>query len=519
MPYIAPPSDSFLQHIPTRNDLPNETEAHLLLLDQLTIIRTFISGQTTDSPLFSHLPNAYIFICEFIGQEYEYYYLSPEFQEGHLFNSGSPLYSLLAKQLTISKENPLTARDKFIFINQFDQFIAQHAEELKPLFLSVTLEQLQKNIQQVLRHLLEILASEIAKIVNAVPTEEAVTNYLATLADVYMQKKKLQLDQSWLPAFFTTPDPDHLRYAQLAKLISTIQSKKILPDSMTRSHEIKLGLSIFIAKKIGGNYRFFSPTNSTLFDENNKMMNSETVKKLVPQQALQCLSAFRSLINSYEERTKLDELAKEHFKEKNLLLHMDIELNKISAAIEEMEKQLGVEKCNWPVTTALGNVGETVCAAPGYALGWVLGPLVSKTEPFHAAKITVGTAMANSARVLFQLNSTGLFKYVMGDMLIDSTISRVLALILQELGKKVGFCAGTAIGFVVDCSYKGVRELCMQVLHPSDQNSIQLCPVDRELVEQLLLLSPEFLLTKEQQQICYTQGLETACVPTKTPFK
>lgn len=525
MTFTLPAFDALSQPFPDRNTFKNETEAYLLLADQLAEIHEFISSQSTTTNA-NELTYAYVYYLEYINQEYEPYYISPEFQIGYLFNSGSPFYSFLAKQLTITKENPLNARDKFIFLSQFKEFISKHAKELEPKLKSVTVEQLQKQTDLMITHLLEIMAADIAKIVNAVPTEESVTEHLATLLDRYEKLKKAKYDSSWLPGFFISQNPNRIVYAQLAKLISTIQCKEnnVLSDSMARTHQFKLGILLFIVKELGNECWFPSwlrEPRSVLHGESKKDLNAETIQNLKPKQALQCLSAFRSLISSNEERTKLDELARATFKEKNTLTYIDIELDKICASIETMETALRTElniDTNWPVTKAFGNAGEKVGAAPGYAMGWIMGPLISKTEPFHNAKISVGTVMANSARTLLQLNSSSLFTFVMGDMFIDSTISRVLALILQEVGRHAGFCIGSAFGFGVDCSYKSVHALGTHLLQYSDSHPIEMRNVDREFVQCLLLLSPQFLSEKEQAQIRYAQGSEDTYVPTKTPF-
>lgn len=516
MHYTSPEFSELLQNIPNKTLLADETPPHLLLADQLAIIIEFISEQekansNNQKELVSNLVGAHIYYLEIISQEYHFH--SPELKKGYIYDSGSPLYSFIAKALNITEKNKLTARDKFIFLIKFNQFITQKSSELETQLKPVSgnIIELQNKIKKMLNNLLYILTNDIAIIVNAVPTEKAVTKHMHDLSDDYQLEKATQ-GNGWYSYFFPA-DKSHAMLTQLAQLISNIQceDESLLPvNVMTRSQRIKMGLLKYISKKVEKEYWIRSATNSVLYRKNKKILNSHSVENLNPSQTLACLSAFHSFINSNDERAKLEKAAREHFKENNLLENIDAVLNLLCNHLIEMEKELeNATSTNWPATKTMSAMGMILGAAPSYGFGTIIGNTVSDTQASLHAKTAVGAAASNIATAVFQFSpSASYFSFVMGDFLIRSTLTRAFAKLFEFVGMAVGGVAGGLIGFTFDLTYKGLREVCKRLLNYCDENPIQMRNADREFIQCLLELPPDIFSDEKQNQILYTQGLE-----------
>lgn len=510
MPYTAPELDALLQNIPTKDSLPQETLAYLKLADQLTILIEFIAAQKksnhNDSELLASLIGAHIFCLEMINQEY--YLHSPELKKGYIYDSGSPLYSFITKGLNISAENPLMPRDKLIFLTKFHQFITRHSAELETLQPTpIVIKELQLKIEKLLENCLSILTTHIANIVNAVPTEKSISAHMEKLPDNYKERKEKAKSTSWF-SFFNEENPKRIVLAQLAQLISTIKCEDeslLSDDEMTRSQRIKLGMLLFITKSLSNECWFFSP-KSDLYDESKNILNSTIKDNLSPQQTLACLSAFRNLISAPEERSKLEQAAREYFKEKNLLKNIDIELNKICEEVSKMEKAIDLGNSNWPATKMLGSAGVLLGAAPGYGLGTALGYTVGETENTQLAKSAVGSAVTSVGKAFFLSNSIGYFSFYMGDFLIKSTLTRAFAKLFELAGMAMVGGAGVLIGVTIDLSYLGLRAACNHFLNYCKENPTLMRNADQELINCLLDLPSHLFSEEKHHKITYAQG-------------
>lgn len=513
MQYKAPLYDVVLQNIPQKSLLFDETQPHLTLADQLTVIIEYFAaqGKPLDKKSFQSLLGAHVYCLETISQEY--YVHSPEYKKGYIYNSGSPLYSFIMKSLNITPENPLTARDKLIFLNKFDQFITKNAEELDALLKPLTVKELKLKMKDMLNNCLVALTENIAELINSIPTEKVMTERMAKLPEDYHQKKTLQ-SQGWFSYFVTNyfyaENQDRIRLAQLAELIANIQceDEHDLPSNvMTRSQRIKIGMLLYITKSIENEYWIRSAFNSSLYASSKTILNTQNLNVT---QTLACLSAFHSLINSHEERTKLEKAAREHFKEKNLLENIDITLKTLGDALIEMETAIeNSTTTNWPATKALSNIGKMFGAAPGYGMGLLTGYTIGETQSTQLAKNAIGAAATQMATAVFQSTSAGYFSFAMGDFLIKSTLTRAFAKLFEFVGMTMGGVAGGLIGFFVfDLSYKSFSQICRRCLNYCDANPIQMRNADRELLECLSELSPDLFSEEKQNKILYVQGLE-----------
>lgn len=505
MPYTAPAFEALLENITKKSLFPNETESRLLLAEQLATITQFVikMPNNTANELPSQLIGANIYFLEMISQEY--YVHSPEFKEGYIYNSGSPLYSFIAKGLNVTAENPLTPEDKLIFLNDFYQFTTENADQLE------ILPTLQTNIKNMLTNLIYALTAHIANIVNAVPTEKAITVHMDQLPEEYQQQKVAQ-SNSWF-SYFIKPNENRILFTQLAKLISKIECEDethLPPNVLARSQRIKMGLLKFIAITIENEYWIRSAYNSKLYSECKKVLNAYSVENLDASQTIACFAAFRSFINSYEERQKLERAARQHFKKDNVLENIDDILDSMSRQLEVMIKKLtAATHSNWPATQAMANIGMIVGSVPGYALGNVLSYALSQSEIPRQAKTVVGTTAANIATAVFQSTSAGYFSFVMGDFLIKSILSRALAKLLETIGKTVGGAIGGAIGYVFfDLTYECFLAIGSRFLNYCDAHPKQIRDADRRFVKCLLTLPRDLFSQDKQMQIRYAEGVE-----------
>ncbi len=505
MPYSAPTLAMLLQNIPSQDMFPDETPSHLLLADQLTTFTQFISEEEkkqngNSDELTASLIGARVCFLEIISQEY--YFHSPELKLGYIYNSGSPFYSFMSKGLNITAENPLSTRDKFIYLVKFNQFILKKNPELEI--------QLRPQIKMIFTHLLYALTANIETIVNAVPTEKAITKHMYESTDQYQHEKALQ-SNSWTSYFFP-PSKEHLMLTQLERLISTIEceDESLIPSNiMTRSQRIKLGLSTYITKKIEKKYWIRSATNSVLYSNTKKLLNSNSIENLDSAQKLACLSAFHSFISSHDERSKLETTARKYFKENNLLENIDTLLNSMCKNLDEMENELeNTSSTNWPATKAMCAAGVILGSAPSYGLGSVIGLTVSESQYSNLPKTAIGTTVSNLATAVFQSNSAGYFSFVMGDFLIKSTLTRAFAKLFEFIGMTIGGVAGGLIGFTFDLTYKGLREVCKRLLNYCDDNPVQMRNADRELIQSLLDLPDDLFAEEKQNKILYALGNE-----------
>src|SRR5580700_2366932 len=133
MTYILPHLSEILTvHLIDLKSL-NENPERLKLATMLTKMSNLIeiqnqSGDSNKEELCASLVGAYMYCLESIAQEYHLH--SPEFKNGYMYNSGSPLYSILAKVLKLCATNQMTTRERLIYINKFHQFIEKHKDSV-----------------------------------------------------------------------------------------------------------------------------------------------------------------------------------------------------------------------------------------------------------------------------------------------------------------------------------------------------------------------------------------------------
>ncbi len=493
MPYISPELDVLLKHIPSSL----EAKPHQELADQLTVILQLISSQEKrDKETLSQVVGANIYFYELIGPEIK----------GYFYNSSSALYSFIGTGLNLSAKNTLSERDKLIALNKFYKFITDNSVQLAPLLKSITIDELQKKIKKVLSGLLDAIPYEISKIARAIPTEQSIKQHMKKLPEEYKKIKTAQ-NNSWLGLLFSYINKNHVLLTQLALLVGSIEcddDKQLSPDTMTRSQRITLGLLLYMTATIEATYWVRSAYNSTLYTMCKEILNSE----LDAAQALACLSAFRSFINSHEERGKLEIAARDYFQKDNLLVNIDAELVPICNKLLEMEAALekNANTTNWPATKAMSAAG-VILGSAGYGLGSALGYAISETEVTNAAKTSVGVAATSMATAIFQSTSAGYFAFAVGDFIIKCTLTRAFAKIFEFVAIAMGGLAGGAIGFTFDLSYKGLREISKRLLNYCDEHPEQMRNVDREFVQCLLEL-PHDLFPAVQDQIRYAKGVD-----------
>src|SRR3990167_8135657 len=123
MSYTLPTLDEILTlgkliDINHQNEDPERIKLAAILAKISDLIETLSQSETTNKEeLRASLVGAYMYCLEAIGEKY--YLHSPEFKNGYIYNSGSPLYSALANVLKINTTNPVTARERLIYINKF----------------------------------------------------------------------------------------------------------------------------------------------------------------------------------------------------------------------------------------------------------------------------------------------------------------------------------------------------------------------------------------------------------------
>lgn len=505
MPYTALETEALLQNIPTQDILSAETSPHLQLADQFTTIIQFIAEQKksmNEKTLRTTLIGTHVFFCETISQEY--YVHSPEFKVGYLYSSGSPFFSFIAKGINF---NDMSAQEKLFYLNKFHQFITKQAAELEALKPKpIAVKELLSNIEKLLEYLLYILTNTIEKLLNAIPTEQSISSNMDNLLEKYQEEKKIQLNNSWC-SLFIYENKDHLLVAQLAKLIAGIPCDKLIPPAiMTLSHQIKLGMLLLIIETIGPTYWIRSATNSKLFDEAQKIISSKNLK---PELVQESLAAFRNYISSHENRIKLNELAWEKLKDKNLLKNINTELDKICEKVKKIETRFDPACSKGSATQTLSVVGMTVGAAPGYAIGSLVGLAASEDPSLNLTKATIGAVTSNICQMA---NPAGYVSFVMGDIIVRSTLSRLFAKLLEKigmgLGYGIGYGAGSLIDYSVEYSYRGFRKLSHLFLNYCDEHPTLLDEEDRKFIQCLQEL-PEGLFSKEKEnKILHTQGIK-----------
>jgi len=496
-----------------------ENAERLKLAEMLVKISNLIESQnqlesSSKEELRASLVGAYMYGLESIAQEY--YLHSPEFKSGYMYNSGSPLYSALEKILKLDAANQITARECLIYINKFYQFIEKNKDDIDGQ------QQLLTNVKTMLDKQLNLLTNKIAKTVNAIPTEKAVTRNMDQLPENYAQKKVIAHNNSW---FGIKENKSRIFLTQLAKAISTIkcqEEENLPPNVFTRSQRIKMGAVLYITSSIANEYYIRSPNNSILYAECRKLLNAPNEDNLDETQRLACLTAFKSYIEDHSARGAIEDFGLTHFKTReqlktdktlhekdiNLLEHIDPILENIAKQIALMQDSLNKSLISkWPVTTSFATVGMILGAIPGYGVGSALGLDLSDGQSARPLKKTIGQGIGRLATAYFGTTSLiGYFAFLAGDFIVASSLSRAFAKVFEVVGMAAGGVVGGAVGFTFELTYKGLREVCIQYLDFYDHHPDQMRNADVELIRCLLELPPEIFALEKQNQIKYSLG-------------
>jgi hypothetical protein len=521
MTYILPHLSEILTvHLIDLKSL-NENPERLKLATMLTKMSNLIeiqnqSGDSNKEELCASLVGAYMYCLESIAQEYHLH--SPEFKNGYMYNSGSPLYSILAKVLKLCATNQMTTRERLIYINKFHQFIEKHKDSVDEQLKVDNLNHVQLliNIRSILIKQLNLLTNKIAKTVNAIPTEKAITIHMEKLPQNYSQKKAAAHSQSW---FGISENRSRIFLTQLVQAISTIkcqEEENLPPHIFTRSQRIKMGALLYITSSIANEYYIRSPNNSVLYTECRNLLNAPKEDNLDETQRLACLNAFKSYIEDHTARGVIEDFGLTHFKtdktlherEINLLVNIDTVLENIARQIDSMQASLNKSLMSqWPLTTTFATIGMILGAVPGYGVGSAIGLDLSEGQSSHPYSKSIGQGVGRLATAYFGRTSlTGYFAFLAGDFIIASTLSRAFAKVFEVVGMAAGGVVGGAVGFTFELTYKGLREACIRYLEFYDHHPDQMRNADAELIRCLLELPPELFSLEKQNRIKYSLG-------------
>ncbi len=502
----------------------NEKPGRLKLAAMLAKISNLIEIQdqsegSNKEALCASLVGAYIYCLESIGQEYHLH--SPEFKNGYIYNSGSPLYSTLAKILKLHASNQVTTRERLIYLNKFYQFIEKNRDRVDEQLKDDNLNhaQLLINVRSMLIKQLNLLTNTIAKTVNAIPTEKAITAHMEKLPENYNQKKAKAHSQSW---FGVRNNRNRIFLAQLAQAVSTIkchEEEDLPPNVFARSQRIKMGALLYITSSIANEYYLRSPNNSVLYTECRNLLNASNEDNLDETQRLACLTAFKSYIEDHTARGAIEDFGLTHFKSReqlntdktlhkrdvNLLENIDPALENIAKQIESMQESLNKSILSqWPLTTTFATIGMILGAVPGYGVGSTFRLELSEGSSYSKS---IGQGVGRLATVYFgRASLRGYFTFLVSDFIIDSTLSRAFAKVFEVVGMAAGGVVGGAVGFTFELTYKGLREVCIRYLDFYDHHPDQMRNADAELIRCLLELPPELFSLENQNRIKYSLG-------------
>lgn len=464
--------------------------------------------QTPDADqeaLHRQLMGAYVMALETIKHEYRLH--SPQYSEGRVYSSGSRLYSQIRNLLKIDKDHKLHSRERLLYANEFHKLLTQENFSNKDF----DQEAYAKATHPVLQRLLVRLTNPVAKVVNAIPTEESLSKHMKNMPEGYISGKAEANTKNWF--FKSKPNPSRMFLTQLARAVSCLECDDDvnLPEgSFTRSQRIKMGMLLYIQKKIANSYTVRSPTNSVLYNQSNKVQNSEKEPNLTEAQQLACLTAFKSYIDDHSIRGELETFGRQQFGGASLLGNIDSNLEAVSNGIDGMQHDLRHNLLkNWPATRTGATIGAILGAAPGYGVGSVIGWMSAESVSVRPLTDRVGSGLNGVATMIMGPGpATGYYCHLTGDFIVGSTLSRAFAKVFEVVGMGVGGTAGGAVGFTFDLTHKALQKMCENYLNYYDHHPDEMRLADKELVKCLLELPPEIFADEQKYQIKYTAGME-----------
>ena len=473
-----------------------------------------------ETELYQGLLGACMYCMDSIHQEY--YLHSPSYHNGYIYDSGSPLYSLLSKTLDNRKDNEIIARDKLIYINKFHQMAEKQSDAIDAKYSDKDkfAEDLRIKIRDILRVELKALSHKLENVVNAIPTEKAMTKHMEELPAKY-KEEKAKSQTGYLSYFQPGQNPNRNFFSQLVEAIATIKCDNDEVDQLNiipHSQLIKMGAMLYISYVIDNEYYIRSSDNSVFKKLCMKVLNIPSIDSMRNEHKLAAVSAFlnhlkgQSDINGKQVSTVkfLQQYGATHYKDKSELNYFDAKLVNIEKTIIKFQSSIGaVTVCNWPATATLASVGMIIGAAPGYGVGSFVGTTVAATQPTLPAKTGVGQGFGNLATVVYGgATSAGYFAFIAGDFIVGSMITRAFAKMFEFVGVIIGGATGGLIGFTVDLSWKGLNNLCKYCLDVHEIHPELMKDVDIELIKAIMELPKELFPEDKQLQISYAQGLE-----------
>ena len=473
---------------------------------------------TEQEKSFAYLGIWIMMLCEIEQNSW----LNPTYKPRPFLSTGSTLYQIILDALNVTEENQLTDEDKLIYLTKLYQFTKAHKEELLSAFQKqhTDFSLLQNAVNKNIKWILNRMQTAIIKLTKKMPNETMLDKRMLNLYSDY-QLLKNDFNRNYIFSYANKSQGDRLFQIQLATaiagLLSTSEQNDGTSSMINRDKRIKLGILLYILENIKKTYHIRSPFHSQLFKLCCQSLNIDDLKEMNEHTKIICLSAFKTFLSDASVIAALEDYGHKHFAPENLLSEIDpkifqlhIELNKI------LDRLIGnnQNKTNWPATKSLSQLGALILSAPGYGVGYVIGYSAADTQTTIRPKMILSDGL-NYLGTTFLGLSHGYLGFLAADFIVQSTISRAMAKLLEQIGMMIGQATGGAIGLLVDVSYSGLCSLYQLYLHlyrnmPSPNEALS--PL---FIEALINLPSELLADNTKLRL---ENILDRSVPTKDLF-
>lgn len=515
MTYL-PPKDLAQRAKKVRSKYKRSNPARLELINILESANAYIeqapaNSDNTPEDLEQIALAPWIIGLESIGSTS--WHRDPGYKKGYFWGWGSTLFSIYLEELGITESQQIDDQQKFICLEKFYNFILKNQQSpalsalLKDRNLSIEAIKAQAKIN--IQTLLIRLSADITGILGSIPTEGALDTKMSALYNNY-QTEKANAELS-IFNWSKTENKERIFLAQLAEAFAHIlpaspDEKDATEKTMTRSQRIKMGLLLYILQIINNEYYLRSPKkNSVLFNLCCKTLNLEHFKNINGHTKLTCISAFKNYFNDNNVLAAVEDYGKKNFGDKNLLNEIDVKKTQMDIALTKItSKLLGADnaKPSWTATRTLGQVGALLMASPGYGMGYVLGYSASDTHTAVSPKLSLSNCISYIGTTFLGFTRVG-FGFLAADFIVQSTLTRAFAKVLEQMGMLVGYATGGAIGLSIDLSYQGLQHICKAFLHLYDQlyDPVLMKNVNPEVVRSLMRLPPEIFADDKRAKL------------------
>lgn len=139
-------------------------------------------------------------------------------------------------------------------------------------------------------------------------------------------------------------------------------------------------------------------------------------------------------------------------------------------------------KNDYPISHALARVGEISLQAPGYAIGWVLFDTLGKSGLTASIKFALTGAISYIFCLVSPIVGAGtggavlFFSRQSAERAVNITCGITGAMIVGDLGRRLGRALGGTAGFGLDLAYKGTCQLVenIQALRALEEENLHL---------------------------------------------